>query len=102
MLNFYNEKYNDGSEFLVLKSLAYFTDADDEIPVIAPLVLPNGETVGVTAENNFFVLYPKRFGREIEINQAEEWIRLGRVVARMHLAGSRGAAPNRIFRRPSS
>ena len=31
MLNFYNEKYNDGSEFLVLKSLAYFTDANDEI-----------------------------------------------------------------------
>ena len=31
MLHFYNEKYHDGSEFLVLKSLAYFTDADDEI-----------------------------------------------------------------------
>ena len=76
--------------------------AADEIPVIAPLVLPDGKTIGVTDENNFFVLYPKRFGREIEINQDEEWIRLGRVVARMHLAGSRAEAPNRIHLHPET
>lgn len=35
MLEFYSEKYSDGSEFLVLKSLAYFEDADlDEEPVM--------------------------------------------------------------------
>lgn len=35
ILNFYNQKYSDGSEFLVLKSLAYFADADlDENPVM--------------------------------------------------------------------
>lgn len=28
MLGFYNEKYFDGSEFLVLKSLSYFEEAD--------------------------------------------------------------------------
>ncbi|MGD0712311.1 MAG: nucleotidyl transferase AbiEii/AbiGii toxin family protein [Bacteroidales bacterium] len=28
MLSFYNKKYPDGSEFIVLKSLAYFDDAD--------------------------------------------------------------------------
>jgi len=28
MLSFYNEKYNDGSSFLVLKSLTYFDDAE--------------------------------------------------------------------------
>ncbi|MCB2197689.1 MAG: nucleotidyl transferase AbiEii/AbiGii toxin family protein [Bacteroidetes bacterium] len=33
MVSFYNQKYTDGSEFLVLKSLAYFEDADqDENP----------------------------------------------------------------------
>lgn len=30
ILDFYNQKYYDGSEFLVLKSLAYFDDADPE------------------------------------------------------------------------
>lgn len=35
MLDFYTQKYNDGSEFLVLKSLSYFEDADlDEDPVM--------------------------------------------------------------------
>ena len=35
MLNLYNTKYSDGSSFLVLKSLVYFEDADDEIePVL--------------------------------------------------------------------
>ncbi|MEX0982899.1 MAG: nucleotidyl transferase AbiEii/AbiGii toxin family protein [Bacteroidales bacterium] len=30
ILDFYREKYSDGSEFLVLRSLNYFDDADDE------------------------------------------------------------------------
>lgn len=30
MLNFYLEKYVDGSEFLVLKSLSYFEEANDQ------------------------------------------------------------------------
>jgi hypothetical protein len=35
MLNFYNKKYSDGSEFIVLKSLSYFDDADaDESPLM--------------------------------------------------------------------
>ena len=31
MLHFYTQKYDDGSVFMVLKSLAYFKDADEEI-----------------------------------------------------------------------
>jgi len=31
ILGFYNQKYHDGSSFLVLKSLAYFEDAEDEL-----------------------------------------------------------------------
>jgi hypothetical protein len=39
MLEFYSEKYNDGSEFLVLKSLAYFEDAEtDEEPLMLKTV----------------------------------------------------------------
>ncbi|MCO5231593.1 MAG: nucleotidyl transferase AbiEii/AbiGii toxin family protein [Chitinophagales bacterium] len=31
MMNFYKQKYQDGSEFLAIKSLAYFSDADLEV-----------------------------------------------------------------------
>jgi len=35
MLQFHNSKFSDGSEFLVLKSLVYFTDAEeDEMPIL--------------------------------------------------------------------
>lgn len=33
MLGFYKEKYFDGSEYLVLKSLTYFADAENDIDV---------------------------------------------------------------------
>lgn len=32
MLSFYSKKYNDGSDFMVLKSLTYFDDAEIEAP----------------------------------------------------------------------
>ncbi len=32
MLSFYSQKYNDGSDFMVLKSLTYFDDAEIEAP----------------------------------------------------------------------
>lgn len=36
MLSFYNQKYDDGSSFLVLKSLTYFNDAelDPQLPML--------------------------------------------------------------------
>jgi len=33
LLNFYKKKYFDGSEYLVLKSLTYFADAENDIDV---------------------------------------------------------------------
>jgi len=33
MLGFYRNKYFDGSEYLVLKSLTYFTDAENDIEI---------------------------------------------------------------------
>jgi hypothetical protein len=38
MLQFYKQKYADGSEFLVLRSLSYFDDADEDEP---PVMLLN-------------------------------------------------------------
>jgi hypothetical protein len=35
MIYFYNNKYADGSEFMVLKGLTYFEDAEsEEIPIL--------------------------------------------------------------------
>lgn len=31
MITFYNQKYSDGSEFMVIKSLSYFDDADEQL-----------------------------------------------------------------------
>ena len=31
MISFYNQKYTDGSEFMVQKSLTYFDDADEQL-----------------------------------------------------------------------
>jgi hypothetical protein len=31
MLDFYNRKYSDGSEFMVLKILSYYDDADEQL-----------------------------------------------------------------------
>ncbi len=34
MLNLYNQKFDDGNPFLVLKSLLYFEDAETEPPPV--------------------------------------------------------------------
>ena len=44
MLDFYRQKYRDGAEFLVLKSLTFFDDAEDE-PLPAMLQAFNWEDV---------------------------------------------------------
>jgi Ser/Thr protein kinase RdoA (MazF antagonist) len=74
--------------------------AADEIPVIAPMALIDGNTLGETGDGIFFVLYPKRFGREIEIIDDDGWRRLGMVIARIHLAGARREAIARTLLHP--
>lgn len=55
MLDFYHQKYKDGNEFLVLKSLMYFEDAEqDEFPVM--LIPQDWEAIKLeikTLVNNF-------------------------------------------------
>lgn len=74
--------------------------AEDDIPVIAPLPLIDGKTIGETGDGIFFVLYPKKFGREIEIVDDDGWRRIGMVIARIHLAGARRSAADRIILNP--
>lgn len=58
-----------------------------DIPVIPPLELKNGSTLATVLEFPFAV-YPKKAGRELEINDEETWIRLGSLVGRMHTVGA--------------
>jgi len=71
-----------------------------EIPVIAPLVLRDGSTLGKTEAGIYFAIYPKRFGREIELNEEEAWRRIGSLIARMHNVGDDQDAPHRLMHHP--
>jgi len=74
--------------------------AADEIPVIAPLAL-NGSHTLYEADGLFFTLFPKRFGRQLEINNDTDWIRVGRLLGRIHIAGSKREAHARTDLHPA-
>ncbi|MBN1635248.1 MAG: serine/threonine protein kinase [Deltaproteobacteria bacterium] len=73
--------------------------ADAEIPVVCPLRLDGGGTLGQT-DGIFFALFPKRSGREFEQNIAEDWKRVGSLIGRIHLAGEKRTAQDRITLHP--
>ncbi|MCF7816935.1 MAG: serine/threonine protein kinase [Kiritimatiellales bacterium] len=75
--------------------------ADDEIPVVAPLKLSDGGTIG-EYDGILFSVFPKRSGREMELHTDEGWRRLGSLVGRIHLAGSRRTAKNRLQMHPAT
>jgi Ser/Thr protein kinase RdoA (MazF antagonist) len=70
-----------------------------ELPVVPAQTLKNGSTIG---ENDgiLFAVYPRRAGRQFEINNDQDWVRLGSLVARMHLCGEKRGAPGRITIHP--
>jgi Ser/Thr protein kinase RdoA (MazF antagonist) len=74
--------------------------AANEIPVIPPLGLKNGKTLGL-AGNIRFAVYPKRWGREIEINEDDDYRRLGRIIGRVHVTGSERESASRVVLHPS-
>ena len=62
--------------------------AEEEIPVVSPLKLADGNTLG-RSDDGYFALFPRKAGREFELNTGEDLVRVGRLVARIHLAGER-------------
>ena len=75
--------------------------AKDDIPVIAPLPLKNKKTL-FEIDNIFFAIFPKRFGRELELSNDANWIRLGTVIARMHNAGALATSEHRLKLHPEN
>ena len=57
-----------------------------EIPVIAPIENNNGETL-FEFDGYFFTVFPKFGGRAIELNTAEDYTVMGRLLARIHQVG---------------
>jgi len=74
--------------------------AEAELPVITPVPLSDGSTLGV--DGGFpFAIFPFVKGRGFEPESLADYERLGSLVARVHAAGSRRPAPHRIVCDPS-
>jgi Ser/Thr protein kinase RdoA (MazF antagonist) len=80
--------------------LTFVADCQDaEVPVVPPMLFADGSLIA-EHEGIFFALYPKRAGRQLEINDESDWMRIGALVARIHLAGQRGRAAARVTIHP--
>jgi Ser/Thr protein kinase RdoA (MazF antagonist) len=80
----------------ILDEHAFAADcADAEIPVVPPLSINQGSTLG-EHDGVLFALYPKRSGRQLEIKSDADWMRIGSLTARVHLCGGKRPAPHRI------
>ncbi len=73
--------------------------AAQEIPVIAPIVFPDGETVG-EIDNLLFSIFPKCGGRSIDEFNDDQWLQLGRLLGRVHKVGETVTAKHRITLAP--
>lgn len=64
-----------------------------EIPVVGPLAFA-GKTL-FEAEGYLFALFPKRGGRPLDLRTEDDFLHMGRLVARVHTVGSRGRFQHR-------
>ena len=74
-----------------------------ELPVVAPLAAADGETLqAVTAADGtgeqefYFAVYPRRSGRNFDADRDEDWLRIGALVGRLHVALAGGSVIHRI------
>lgn len=62
--------------------------AEEEIPVIAPLPLRRGGTLG-QCDSMYFAIFPRKGGRCVDEFNDEQWLAVGRLLGRMHMVGAR-------------
>ncbi len=74
--------------------------AGEEIPVIAPLPLQDGSTLGKFKDMDF-ALFPKCGGRCLDEFNDDQWLELGRLLARIHNVGAVHEAKDRISLLPA-
>jgi len=73
--------------------------AAQEIPVVAPLMLNNGSSLG-SYENIYFAVYPKTGGRSFDEYNDEQWLELGRLLGRTHNVGALHLPQDRLTMAP--
>ena len=73
--------------------------AEQEIPVIPPLLLKDGSTLGGDSELRF-ALFPKCGGRCVDEFNDDQWLQLGRLLGRVHNVGACKRASERVIMRP--
>lgn len=86
------------SEAQILEEHQFLFDlAEAEIPVGAPCRSPDSETLlTLDIQPIYFSLFKKIRGRTPQEFSEKEFIRLGRLIARVHLTGASKPAPNRL------
>ncbi len=72
---------------------------EEEIPVVAPLMLTNNKTLGSYGDIHFAV-FPKKGGRSFDEYNTDQWLELGRLLGRTHMVGARRLPKDRIFMAP--
>ena len=77
-----------------------FDCAEKDIPVVCPLKLLNGDTLGLS-NGYFFTLFPKKSGRLFELNSEDDYLRAGSLIGRIHAAGNIRNSNHRIVLDPS-
>ena len=77
-----------------------FDCAENDIPVVSPLKLSDGETLG-KAGGYYFTLFPKKAGRLFELNCDEDYLRAGSLIGRIHAAGKIRNSRHRVVLDPS-
>ncbi|MCF6291198.1 MAG: serine/threonine protein kinase [Desulfobacterales bacterium] len=73
--------------------------ASREIPVVAPLPLRSGGTLGVD-DGMYFALFPKKGGRSFDEYNEDQWLELGRLLGRVHGVGAGRLPRDRITMAP--
>jgi len=84
----------------ILDEHRFILDCNEaEIPVVPPVSLSDGTTLGEN-DSIFFALFPKKAGRQLEINDDSDWLRLGSLIGRLHNTGALRIASSRITINP--
>jgi Ser/Thr protein kinase RdoA (MazF antagonist) len=72
---------------------------ESEVPIIAPLPLLDGGTLGFL-EGMHFAVYPKKSGRIFDEYTDDQWLELGRLLGRVHAVGAALHPRDRITMAP--
>ncbi len=76
-----------------------FELADQEVPVVAPLMLRDGASLG-SHGNIHFAVFPKKGGRSFDEYNDDQWLELGRLLGRSHNVGAMHLPKDRITMTP--